>query len=72
MTPQAVERSINALGVRMGGGYDGAKVIRAVTHLDVTRDDCAVAIEAVRQVCAGQAAETASSDRSRLHASQVH
>ena len=25
MTPQAVERGINALGVRMGGGYDGAK-----------------------------------------------
>lgn len=72
MTPQAVERGINALGVRMGGGYDGAKVIRAVTHLDVTRDDCAAAIEAVRQVCAGQAAETAPSDRSRLHASQAH
>ena len=26
MTPQQVERGINALGVRMGGGYDGAKV----------------------------------------------
>lgn len=52
MTPQQVERGINALGVRMGGGYDGAKVIRAVTHLDVSRDDCATAIEAVRQVCA--------------------
>jgi threonine aldolase len=51
MTPQQVERGINALGVRMGGGYDGAKVIRAVTHLDVTRDDCARAIEAVREVC---------------------
>ena len=55
MTPQMVERGINALGVRMGGGYDGAKVIRAVTHLDVTRDDCAAAIDAVRQVCTGQA-----------------
>jgi threonine aldolase len=52
MTPQQVERGINALGVRMGGGYDGAKVIRAVTHLDVSREDCAVAIEAVREVCA--------------------
>jgi threonine aldolase len=52
MTPQEVERGINALGVRMGGGYDGAKVIRAVTHLDVSREDCARAIEAVRQVCA--------------------
>jgi threonine aldolase len=52
MTPQQVERGINALGVRMGGGYDGAKVIRAVTHLDVTRDDCGRAIAAVREVCA--------------------
>lgn len=52
MTPQQVEHGINALGVRMGGGYDGAKVIRAVTHLDVTRDDCTRAIEAVREVCA--------------------
>jgi threonine aldolase len=68
MTPQEVERGINALSVRMGGGYDGAKVIRAVTHLDVTRDDCAVAIDAVRQVCAGRATETAPSDSSRLHA----
>jgi hypothetical protein len=58
MTPQQVERGINALGVRMGGGYDGAKVIRAVTHLDVTRDDCARAMEAVREVChkAGESA----------------
>ena len=72
MTPQAVERGINALGVRMGGGYDGAKVIRAVTHLDVTHDDCTVAIEAVRQVCTGQAMETTPSDASRLHATQAH
>ena len=55
MTPQEVEHGINALGVRMGGGYDGAKVIRAVTHLDVTRDDCATALEAVRQVTRGGA-----------------
>lgn len=52
MSPQQVEHGINALGVRMGGGYDGAKVIRAVTHLDVTRDDCTRAIAAVREVCA--------------------
>jgi threonine aldolase len=50
---QEVEAGINALGVRMGGGYDGASVIRAVTHLDVSRDDCARAVEAVREVCAG-------------------
>lgn len=52
-TPQEVEAGINALGVRMGGGYDDASVIRAVTHLDVSRDDCARAVEAVREVCAG-------------------
>jgi hypothetical protein len=40
----------------MGGGYDGSTVIRAVTHLDVTREDCARAVEAVRLVCAGAAA----------------
>jgi threonine aldolase len=71
MTPQAVERGINALGVRMGGGYDGAKVIRAVTHLDVTHDDCTAAIEAVRQVCTGQAMETTPSHGSNLHATQA-
>jgi threonine aldolase len=47
-----LERGINALGVRMGGGYDGSTVIRAVTHLDVSRDDCLRAAEAVREVCA--------------------
>jgi threonine aldolase len=52
-SPQEVEAGINALGVRMGGGYDGASVIRAVTHLDVSRNDCARAVEAVREVCAG-------------------
>ena len=53
MTPREVERGLNALGVRMGGGYDGAKVIRAVTHLDVSREDCVRAIEAVREVVVG-------------------
>jgi threonine aldolase len=72
MTPQEVERGINALGVRMGGGYDGAKVIRAVTHLDVTRDDCAIAIEAVRQVCNDQVGGTAPNESSRLRATQTH
>jgi hypothetical protein len=38
----------------------------------VTRDDCAVAIDAVRQVCAGQATETTPSNASRLHATQAH
>ena len=52
LTAPELERGLNARGVRMGGGYDGSTVIRAVTHLDVTRDDCAAAIAAVREVCA--------------------
>ena len=52
-TPSEIERGINALGVRMGANYDGVSEIRAVTHLDVTREDCARAVEAVRQVCLG-------------------
>jgi threonine aldolase len=56
LTAGDLERGLNARGVRMGGGYDGSTVIRAVTHLDVTRDDCAAAVEAVREVCAAGAA----------------
>ncbi len=72
MTPQQVERGINALGVRMGGGYDGAKVIRAVTHLDVTREDCATAIEAVRQVCAAGPGGNPADREAGQEASLVH
>ena len=50
LTPWQVEQGINALGVRMGA-WEGAESTRAVTHLDVTREDCARAAEAVRQVC---------------------
>ena len=70
MTPQQVERGINSLGVRMGGGYDGAKVIRAVTHLDVTREDCAVAIDAVRQVCSGDASSSTPNGSARTPAAR--
>jgi threonine aldolase len=52
LTAGSLERGLNARGVRMGGGYDGSTVIRAVTHLDVTREDCAAALAAVREVCA--------------------
>jgi threonine aldolase len=50
LTPWQVEQGINALGVRLGA-WEGAESIRAVTHLDVTREDCTRAAEAVRQVC---------------------
>jgi threonine aldolase len=72
MTPQEVERGINALGVRMGGGYDGAKVIRAVTHLDVSREDCARAVEAVREVCAAGAQDRMTPQSIRPEAVRVH
>jgi threonine aldolase len=50
-----VEQGINALGVRMGG-WEGSTEIRAVTHLDVSREDCALAVEAVREVVTGREA----------------
>ena len=49
-TADEVERGIEELGVRMGG-YGGTTIIRAVTHLDVTRADCERAVEAVRAAC---------------------
>lgn len=52
LTPAELEARINALGVRTSGGYGGSTRLRAVTHLDVTREDCGRAVEAVRQVCA--------------------
>jgi threonine aldolase len=52
LTPSMLEAGLLERGVRMGGGYDGSSIIRAVTHLDVSREDCATAVEAVREVCA--------------------
>jgi threonine aldolase len=75
LTAGELERGLNTHGVRMGGGYDGSTVIRAVTHLDVTRADCATAIEAVRAVCAaaanGRALPEDRSARSRLSSAAV-
>jgi threonine aldolase len=44
-------RMLEEHGVRMSP-YIDATTIRAVTHLDVSREDCARAVEAVRAVCA--------------------
>ncbi|HEU5433552.1 MAG TPA: GntG family PLP-dependent aldolase [Thermomicrobiales bacterium] len=55
LTPTQLEAGINQLGVRLGAGYDGTTVIRAVTHLDVTRVDCEAAATAIRQVVAERA-----------------
>ena len=60
LTAAQVERGVNALGVRFGANGEGSTAIRAVTHLDVSRDDCARAVEAVREVCLTQGAPTGS------------
>jgi threonine aldolase len=56
LTAAQVERGVNALGVRFGANWEGSTEIRAVTHLDVSRDDCAHAVAAVREVCLAQGA----------------
>ena len=71
LTAWDVERGINALGVRMGG-WEGATAIRAVTHLDVTREDCARAVEAVREVCSRGAAPEGTASPSQRVGALVH
>jgi threonine aldolase len=51
-TAAEVGRGIEALGVRMGAEGATPTTIRAVTHLDVTREGCERAVAAVRDVCA--------------------
>lgn len=46
-----IECRLNARGVRMDG-YGSETVIRAVTHLDVSREGCERAVDAVRAACA--------------------
>jgi len=50
LTPQEIGHRIEAQGVRMGS-EGSANSIRAVTHLDVTSEDCEKAVEAVRSAC---------------------
>jgi threonine aldolase len=49
-TSDELERAIEARGVRMGG-YGGKTIIRAVTHLDISRADVEQAVAVVRAVC---------------------
>ena len=51
-TAAEVGRGIEELGVRMGAEGATATTIRAVTHLDVSREGCERAVAAVRVVCA--------------------
>jgi threonine aldolase len=45
------DQAIEARGVRIGG-YAGRTVCRAVTHLDVSREDIERAVDVVRAACA--------------------
>lgn len=56
LMPMEIEAVINERGVRIGGAYGQSTVMRAVTHLDVSRDDCEQAVEAVRAACLATAA----------------
>lgn len=56
LMPAEIEAVINERGVRIGGAYGQSTVMRAVTHLDVSRDDCEQAVEAVRAACLATAA----------------
>ena len=49
LTASEVERRLEERGVRMAP-YIGDRVIRAVTHLDVSREECERAIETLRDV----------------------
>jgi threonine aldolase len=50
LTAGELEHRLNEQGVRMDG-YGSETVIRAVTHIDVSREDCERAVEAVRLSC---------------------
>jgi threonine aldolase len=51
LMPMEIEAVINGRGVRIGGAYGRSTVMRAVTHLDVSREDCEQAVEGVRAAC---------------------
>lgn len=51
LTASEVGRGIEALGVRMGAEGGTGTTIRAVTHLDVSREGCERAVAAVGAVC---------------------
>ncbi len=50
LTAGELEQRLNERGVRMDG-YGSETVIRAVTHIDVSREDCERAVEAARLAC---------------------
>lgn len=50
LSAKAFNEGLQAQGVRMGAWNPAGSLVRAVTHLDVTRKDCERAVEASRKV----------------------
>lgn len=50
LSAKAFNEGLQAQGVRMGAWNPAGSLVRAVTHLDVTREDCERAVEASRKV----------------------
>lgn len=53
LTTEAFNAALQERGVRMGGWNPKGTVVRAVTHLDVSREDCERAVEVSRAVLTG-------------------
>jgi threonine aldolase len=53
LTAGSFNQALQQRGVRMSTSYAAGSRVRAVTHLDVSREDCERAIEATRDVLAG-------------------
>jgi threonine aldolase len=53
LTAKAFDDGLQQHGVRMGAMNPNGTLVRAVTHLDVSRDDCEQAVAAARKVLAG-------------------
>ncbi len=53
MTAEAFNTALQQHGVRMGAWNPNGTLVRAVTHLDVSREDCERAVKASGKVLAG-------------------
>ena len=53
MTAGAFNEALRRRGVRMSTSYAAGSRVRAVTHLDVCREDCERAVAAAGEVLAG-------------------
>ncbi len=53
MSAGAFNEALQQRGVRMSTSYAAGTRVRAVTHLNVSREDCATAVDVAREVLAG-------------------